>query len=78
MVERDQIHTVQDVVQASGGQFIRTDKAAFGVVKGPDIMKGDMLKIGNVCGGWCFIFVRGEKLRANILEQSETSTVFSS
>lgn len=67
MLERGDIHTVTEVVRARGGQLIRTDKAGFGILLGPDVTPGDPIEIGSVCGDWCFLFVKGERVRANIL-----------
>lgn len=69
MLQRGDIHTVTEVIRAEGGQLIRTEEhAGFGILRGPEIAVGDMLEIGSVCGDWCFLFVRGERVRANILE----------
>lgn len=68
MVERGQIHTVRSVAKASGGQLVHCDGVSFGIVGGPEIAPGDVMEVGNVCGGWCFLFVKGERVRANIVE----------
>ncbi len=62
---------VAEVVWEGKAQVIRTtDGSAFGIAGVMPVQPGDTVELGNVCGGWAFIFYGGEKYRGKVLVAS--------
>lgn len=73
MVAKGDVYIITEVKKASGsqGRILETEAAPFGVLEGPEVKAGDALEVGSVCNGWCFIYIQGEKVQAQILSRGD-------